>query len=381
MINYLSSVLSAIIKNHFYLYREFEKMGKRLRDCSRQYRHKLIKKSYLSSIKNANNSVVANNASSPIKDSHNSNREFCDMWELPAEVENINYKTARSEEGPQEANEDANANTETYIKNNFTKMEDLKTELRLWALRHNINLSAMNDLLHLLAKFGLSLPLDSRTLLHTPREVSVFSNVSPGEYFHNGILTPIKRRLEILNFKPNDFQEINFLINIDGLPISKSTTDCLWPIQIKIPELSNFIYFAGIYYGIQKPKSFNVFLAQFTEEMQGILENGILFQEKVIPVKIKGFVCDAPAKAEIAYIKPFNAYYGCPICIVEGKFKRILVFNELSERLRTNESFRLCHQIEHHKEEHSILGKLPVDMVEGFLLDSMHVIYLGVTKK
>ena len=104
----------------------------------------------------------------------------------------------------------------------------------------------------------------------------------------------------------NVLQEITFLINVDGLPISKTSTDCVWPIQIKIPELDNFIYICGIYYDPQKPKSFNDFLAQFVEEMKHIIQNGIGYKQKNIRTKIMGFICDAPAKAAITNIKLFS---------------------------------------------------------------------------
>ena len=232
------------------------------------------------------------------------NENYSDIWQTPCDAEIVDSNTT-----------DSAQNENQYNLSTSDTTFSLQTELRTWALRQKITLSALNDLLCVLAKCGLSLSLDSRTLMQTPREVSSFLNVLPGEYFHNGILKPIERRLEFLNYNENEIQQVHFLINIDGLPISKSSTDCLWPIQIKVPELRNFIYIAGIYSGVQKPKCFNNFLAKFVEEMKEILINGIWYKNKKITAKINGFICDAPAKAEIACIKLFNAYYGCPKCI------------------------------------------------------------------
>jgi hypothetical protein len=66
---------------------------------------------------------------------------------------------------------------------------------------------------------------------------------------------------------------------------------------------------------------------------------------------------------------------------VKGKFSRRLFFDELDCPFRSDESFRKRQQIEHHKEETTILEQLPIDMVHDFFLDPMHVLYLGVMKK
>ena len=115
--------------------------------------------------------------------------------------------------------------------------------------------------------------------------------------------------------------------------------------------------------------------------MKLLIENGILFNGNVISVNISGFICDAPAKAEITYINPFNSYYGCLKCFVKGNYKKNMFYTELNSKLRTDESYRLREQIEHHKPERSLLEQLPINMVDDMLLDPMHVVYLGVMKK
>lgn len=62
----------------------------------------------------------------------------------------------------------------------------LKDELIFWAKKHNITNNATTDLLHVLKPFFPDLPLDSRTLLSTPREIDVKS-CSGGSFVYFGI--------------------------------------------------------------------------------------------------------------------------------------------------------------------------------------------------
>ncbi|RLU17260.1 hypothetical protein DMN91_011329 [Ooceraea biroi] len=57
-----------------------------------------------------------------------------------------------------------------------------------------------------------------------------------------------------------------------------------------------------------------------------------------------------------------------------------MIFNEIDTELRTNESFLLQTQVEHHNGV-SPLAEIKFPMVTGFILDSMHLIYLGIMKR
>jgi len=57
----------------------------------------------------------------------------------------------------------------------------------------------------------------------------------------------------------------------------------------------------GIYYDTKKPENVNIFLQPLVLDMLLIKNQcGIFIDEKLIPVKINAFVCDAPARAFIA---------------------------------------------------------------------------------
>lgn len=80
-----------------------------------------------------------------------------------------------------------------------------------------------------------NLPSDARTLRNTPRKISTRA-VKPGRYWHFGI----KRMIEILKSRGIRFQEdLTLNINIDGLPLYKSSKQVFWPILGKFVELKN----------------------------------------------------------------------------------------------------------------------------------------------
>lgn len=113
---------------------------------------------------------------------------------------------------------------------------EFEQKLRLLVLKHHVSQDFLNDLLKLLAKFNLlsSLPKCARTLMHTPRHAS--SKIAPmgtGTYAHlglaNGICHSIKKFKEA-----KDLKKIKININIDGLPISKSSSGQFWPVLASV---------------------------------------------------------------------------------------------------------------------------------------------------
>lgn len=225
-------------------------MSKRLHTASRQYKHKISKL----------------NSSWPA--AHNVKNKTAPNWELPKNrglLENIKeVETCVNTSVPYNAN-NINANNSTMCVENNVQI-NLCTELSLWALQHNISLSAITHLLKVLSNHGITVPKDARTLLQTPTHTKPLQIVSPGQYYHHGVREPLIRKLNSCNdyFLNGNNTILKCIINIDGIPIHKSTTNCVWPIQIKVTNLDNFTFIAGAYHGLKKPDSFNEFLKPFT---------------------------------------------------------------------------------------------------------------------
>ena len=73
---------------------------------------------------------------------------------------------------------------------------------------------------------GLNLTKDSRTLLGTVRNIP-YIDQSGGKYIYFGIE---KNIIRMLNYCKVLVQNIKMKVNIDGLPLSKSSKSRLWPI-------------------------------------------------------------------------------------------------------------------------------------------------------
>lgn len=122
--------------------------------------------------------------------------------------------------------------SEHFVENNIEEISlqhfdseegmTMKSRLVEWALKHNITHSAINDLLTILKQSFSDIPLDARTLLKTPRN-TILETVEPGSYCHFGFKKCLQ---ELLTHSYHLLQDLNLLevcINIDGLPLSKSS--------------------------------------------------------------------------------------------------------------------------------------------------------------
>ena len=256
---------------------------------------------------------------------------------------------------------------------------DLKNALREWKSNFFITQVATDNLLLILREAGhADLPKTSRSFVNTPRFTKI-DVCSPGEYFHYGLEKSLKDTLS------RDFtiKETNLKIdiNIDGLPITKSTKRTLWPIQGKI--ISNVCttpFVIGVYHGTSKPSSAITFLMPFIEEYKNLSTNGFRHNNKQYFVKLRCIICDSPAASFVTCTKQHNGYFGCRKCMEEGDFVKKMVYLSEDAELRTDENFRNRKNPEHHLEEISPFESLDINIVDQFPLDYMHLVCLGATK-
>lgn len=109
---------------------------------------------------------------------------------------------------------------------------DLKRKLADWAPNHNISHSALSELLHILVQSGLDLPRDPRTLLSTITTCEV-KEIGHCSYYHFGVSNAIISQLS----RDPSTDTLTLRVNIDGLPLFRSSKMELWPILAKIKEL------------------------------------------------------------------------------------------------------------------------------------------------
>ena len=260
---------------------------------------------------------------------------------------------------------------------------DLKKSLATWSLQHNISHQSVSDLLKILQPVlpEHNLPGDARSLLQTKRSFTLESiSFDKRDFYYFGIEKNIVQLLHHIDCDKIRNEKLGLSINIDGIPISKSSSVSLWPILGSIDDLSK-VFVIAIYCGTKKP-NVSVYLEKFVNELDKLLKDGFTYNGFNIFLKIKAFICDTPARALIKQVKGHSGYYACERCITKGEYRNhSMSYSELDAEKRTNESFIQKEQSDHH------IGVSPLETVSGinmismFVLDYMHLILLGIVRR
>lgn len=174
--------------------------------------------------------------------------------------------------------------------------------------------------------------------------------------------------------------EIVINISTDGATLNGSLQ--FWPIQYRIKNINSKPIIAGVYIGKLKPCDPHKFMKQFVNEVVQVIQNGgISINDKKIPVRIRCFIADAPARALILNHKGHMSSNPCSKCKIEGfrAFNR-MVFNVFDSPLRTDFEYKMCMDTEHHHGENQF-SILPMGLVSNVPFEYMHLVLLAVTKK
>lgn len=268
------------------------------------------------------------------------------------------------------------------IINNSPDHIPLREKIKEWYIKNRPTRRTADDLLAILKDEGLDVPKSIKTLVPN-REKIVIKKVSPGFYSHFGIQNQIKS----LGILFDDYEEIIVDLNIDGLPVFRSSRVQLWPILLKIKNIKNIqVIPVGIYLGKSKPNDISIFLADFISEMIFINENGIEIGNKIIKLQIRAIICDSPAKAFLCGIMGHTSSHGCSKCVqVAKKNNNVLTYCTESSELITDQDFEQRKFKKHHKKDFYLkktpLENINIKMVSQVPLDPMHLLDLGVTRK
>lgn len=274
-------------------------------------------------------------------------------------------------------------------------IKTLDFKLRKWAIKNNIRLIALSELLKILKENGhKSLPKDARTLLKTPAKIDI-EKMGSGQYWYGGLR---KKLIEIFE-KNNCSNVLELTLHIDGTPVYKSSKSEFWPTQCDVKGVDMKPFFVSIYLGASKPRSAEEFLRPLLDEIQDLLANGLIVTKNgktfTVQIRIDKFILDAPARAFLKCIIGHSGYFSCERCEEPGEFlckvpkttKGKNVKNGghvclLGTRapLRTDESFKKQENKEHHH-DHSPLEELPIDMVRDIPLEYLHLILYGAMKR
>ncbi|KAJ8041077.1 hypothetical protein HOLleu_11790 [Holothuria leucospilota] len=203
---------------------------------------------------------------------------------------------------------------------------NLQSELCNWATKNGTTYSSLSELLGMLRKLHPELPKDPRTLLGTKVKY-VTSSLSGGSYYHFGIKNGILKTLTKLDFDMCTSLELQ--VNVDGLPLFKSSNDQFWPILGLIINCSSRKPFVvGLFYGQHKPETLD-FLNAFVEEAVHLQKEGLVYNDILYDIRVVSVVCDAPARALVKNIKMFSDYHGCDRCTQPGVYLQKMTFPKL----------------------------------------------------
>uniref|UniRef100_A0A7M5XM62 Uncharacterized protein n=1 Tax=Clytia hemisphaerica TaxID=252671 RepID=A0A7M5XM62_9CNID len=173
--------------------------------------------------------------------------------------------------------------------------------------------------------------------------------------------------------------KLKLLVNIDGVPISKSSKSQLWPILGAVFR-SKFVFPIAIYHGTSKPSSTEVFLSDFVDEFADLVRNGIEFDGTIIIFELKAIICDDPARAFVECIIGHTGYSACERCVGIGERKQ----NRTVYNSNNNDSLKEVNKFNelkfHHQNDLSPLIPI-VNCIDDFPLDYMHMVLLGLVKR
>lgn len=171
-------------------------------------------------------------------------------------------------------------------------------------------------------------------------------------------------------------------VNIDGLPLFKSSNISLWPILGLITNQRDSTPFPiAIFSGKGKPINCSEFLDDFLKEYLTLQQEGIIFNGQKFTLKIQGVICDAPARQYLKCIKAHNGYNSCERCEVKGEyFEGRMVFQSTENVLRTTENFNTM-SYPLHQNGRSPFIDTNIDCIKEFPLDYMHLVLLGTVKR
>lgn len=236
------------------------------------------------------------------------------------------------------------------------------------------------------ARWMPNIPKSTRTLLSCNVNLDITDmkscGGSVGEYVYFGLEKKLKNTINI-EWHSSDVLEL--ILFIDGLSPFKSSSKTIWPVLCKVYTKEDHYkpFSVAVYAGDSKPEDPTVYMKDFICEYNELQKSKIIIDDRTFQVKIKCFICDTPARSFVRCTAGHTAFAACERCYVLGKkIEKTTVFIDTDAKIITNASFRSIEKQNHHKDVSPLMFIEPsIDIVKQFMLDPMHLLYLGVAKR
>lgn len=215
---------------------------------------------------------------------------------------------------------------------------------------------------------------------------------------------------------PNTFN-LSLVLNIDGAQVFKSSKKSLWPVQLyqnalnpRVRYIASNVIVAALYFGRNKPDPGKLLLPLIME-LEAIQQAGG-FQAKnpksasefvFMPFILHG-TFDLPARAMCQGLKQYNGKNACGFCKHPGVLIETEIKNKSKPEIKKNSVYRyIRREVEEERRTHEdtlnalaklnggkidvvdgfhklspLLGLTNFDMINGFCIDYLHCVLLGV---
>ena len=279
--------------------------------------------------------------------------------------------------------------------------EELLIFLKQWVSdEKTVPRTSTTRLLNGIHRIFPSIPSDARTLLKHKFN-NKYVEIDDMQYIHiskwfDDVQDYLKTIIPIFNsnhgqdeVEENQIIPLSFCFFIDGIPIfDKSPFFHIYPILLCVKEYPQKIFSAGVfcknksnYKGLVHPDKF---LKHLCDDLKIIISQILEIGNKLYQFKMTGpWICDAPCRADMKQIILHSGYNSCERCTVHGSYHGGHVcLEDVNCNPRSDATFFERDHQAHHK-DHNIMmiERLNIGMVSQFILDIMHLIYLGVTKR
>lgn len=160
--------------------------------------------------------------------------------------------------------------------NELTKNDTVEA-IRQWALLDPpISHARLELLLNILRRDHPSLPKSVKTFLSTISIEYTIENIDENNDHKFVYFDIYHNLLRCINFNSHEGNKIELLINVNGLPLFKSSSKQHWPKIFHDPDIYKTFPVAIYYYGNNKPRNVHKYLDKFINKINHLQRSGII---------------------------------------------------------------------------------------------------------
>ena len=202
-----------------------------------------------------------------------------------------------------------NSSSESDSTNDDSELK-LTDKISTWAIENNLPRNTVTDLLHILHGSGIDVPLDARTIMHTPREIK-YATKCGGNFIYLGIERGLQVFMKNNNVPSTNILKLNF--SVDGIPLFKSSPLEVWPILCSSPLCPPFM--VAVFCGKKKPGPIEDYLEEFIQEYKHLNLNGITINNVKYTIHANAFI----AESSSIFSKCSSGHHACDRFTTKGE--------------------------------------------------------------